>query len=157
MNLTQTSAPRQQAWALPQSQSLGHTWQCEVLGPMGTCMGQAATAPRAGHACILHMGQATAYPSWACMCTARVTGQYSLCRHEYGEAALTLELVDSMDEAIDHIHAHGSGHTEAIITGEFYKSGGSACVWLPRGRQRLASLVCRACLPCVLQQDPSAV
>ena len=38
-------------------------------------------------------------------------------RHEYGEAALTLELVDSMDEAIDHIHAYGSGHTEAIITG----------------------------------------
>lgn len=37
--------------------------------------------------------------------------------HEYGELALTLELVDSMQEAIDHIHAHGSGHTEAIITG----------------------------------------
>lgn len=48
-------------------------------------------------------------------------GQYLLCRHEYGEAALTLELVDSMDEAIDHIHAHGSGHTEAIITGACYK------------------------------------
>ena len=56
--------------------------------------------------------------------------RYLLCRHEYGEAALTLELVDSMDEAIDHIHAHGSGHTEAIITGKFYTSGRSACVWL---------------------------
>ena len=41
------------------------------------------------------------------------------CRHEYGEAELTLELVNSMDEAIDHLHAHGSGHTECIITGEF--------------------------------------
>ena len=40
------------------------------------------------------------------------------CRHEYGEAELTLELVNSMDEAIDHLHAHGSGHTECIITGE---------------------------------------
>lgn len=40
------------------------------------------------------------------------------CRHEYGEAELTLELVSSMDEAIDHLHAHGSGHTECIITGE---------------------------------------
>ena len=41
----------------------------------------------------------------------------ALCRHEYGTAALTLELVDSMDEAISHIHENGSGHTEAIITG----------------------------------------
>ena len=67
-----------------------------------------------------------------------------LCRHEYGEAALTLELVDSMDEAIDHIHANGSGHTEAIITGQCYKSRRSACRWLPRGRQRSSSLACRA-------------
>ena len=38
-------------------------------------------------------------------------------RIEYGSNTLTLELVSSMDEAIDHIHAHGSSHTEAIITG----------------------------------------
>ena len=38
-------------------------------------------------------------------------------KHEYGDMALTLELVDSIDEAIDHIHANGSGHTECIITG----------------------------------------
>lgn len=39
------------------------------------------------------------------------------CRYEYGEAEVTLELVGSMDEAIDHLHAHGSGHTECIVTG----------------------------------------
>ena len=39
-------------------------------------------------------------------------------RHEYGEPALTIELVDSMDEAIDHIHKHGSSHTECILTSE---------------------------------------
>ena len=39
------------------------------------------------------------------------------CRHEYGEAEVTLELVESMDEAIDHLHAYGSGHTECIVTG----------------------------------------
>ena len=39
------------------------------------------------------------------------------CRHEYGEAEVTLELVESMDEAIDHLHANGSGHTECIVTG----------------------------------------
>jgi delta-1-pyrroline-5-carboxylate synthetase len=38
-------------------------------------------------------------------------------RVEYGNMTVTLELVDSLDEAIDHIHANGSGHTEAIITG----------------------------------------
>ena len=38
-------------------------------------------------------------------------------RHEYGTAALTLELVESMDDAIDHLHANGSGHTECIVTG----------------------------------------
>ena len=31
---------------------------------------------------------------------------------------MTLELVSSMDEAIDHLHDHGSGHTECIITGQ---------------------------------------
>lgn len=40
-------------------------------------------------------------------------------RHEYGTAALTLELVESMDDAIDHLHANGSGHTECIVTGGF--------------------------------------
>jgi gamma-glutamyl phosphate reductase len=38
-------------------------------------------------------------------------------KHEYGSLALTLELVDSMDEAIEHIHKFGSAHTESIVTG----------------------------------------
>ena len=46
-----------------------------------------------------------------------VTRLLYYCRHEYGEAELTLELVSSMDEAIDHLHANGSGHTECIVTG----------------------------------------
>eukprot|EP00891_Asterochloris_glomerata_P004457 jgi/Astpho2/4457/Aster-00067 len=55
-------------------------------------------------------------------------------RHEYGTAALTLELVDSMDEAISHIHENGSGHTEAIITDnhktaeDFLRQVDAACV-----------------------------
>lgn len=44
-------------------------------------------------------------------------------RIEYGSNTLTLELVSSMDEAIDHIHAHGSSHTEAIITGATHCPG----------------------------------
>lgn len=31
---------------------------------------------------------------------------------------VTLEVVGDMDEAIDHIHANGSGHTELIITSD---------------------------------------
>ena len=38
-------------------------------------------------------------------------------KHEYGTRTLTLEIVKGLEEAVDHIHANGSGHTEAIITG----------------------------------------
>ncbi|MBI4913072.1 MAG: glutamate-5-semialdehyde dehydrogenase [Acidobacteria bacterium] len=35
---------------------------------------------------------------------------------EHGELILGVRVVDSLTEAIAHIHAHGSGHTEAIVT-----------------------------------------
>ncbi len=35
---------------------------------------------------------------------------------EFGEAALALGVVASLEAAIEHIHAHGSGHTESILT-----------------------------------------
>ena len=35
---------------------------------------------------------------------------------EYGELILSVKVVDSLEDAIAHIHAHGSGHTEAIVT-----------------------------------------
>ena len=35
---------------------------------------------------------------------------------EYGELELSLGIVASLDAAIDHIHAHGSSHTESILT-----------------------------------------
>jgi len=35
---------------------------------------------------------------------------------EWGDVDLTVCVVPSMQAAIDHIHAHGSGHTEAILT-----------------------------------------
>ncbi len=37
---------------------------------------------------------------------------------EYGEPILALKVVNSLDEALAHIAAHGSGHTEAIVTGD---------------------------------------
>jgi glutamate-5-semialdehyde dehydrogenase len=35
---------------------------------------------------------------------------------EYGELALSLGVVDSVEDAIEHIHTHGSSHTESILT-----------------------------------------
>ena len=46
---------------------------------------------------------------------ARAAGELGLeaapsARHEYGALAVTVELVDGLDAAIDYIHANGSGH-----------------------------------------------
>ena len=35
---------------------------------------------------------------------------------EYLELKLAVGVVDSVEEAIDHINAHGTGHSEAIVT-----------------------------------------
>lgn len=37
---------------------------------------------------------------------------------EYLDLILSIRVVDSLDEAIAHIHRHGSGHTEAIVTAD---------------------------------------
>lgn len=56
-------------------------------------------------------------------------------RHEYSSLDVTLEIVSGLEEAIDHIHANGSGHTECILTEDqatadaFLKRVDSACVF----------------------------
>ena len=37
-------------------------------------------------------------------------------RAEYGNLTLSIAAVDSLADAVAHIHRHGSGHTETIIT-----------------------------------------
>lgn len=37
-------------------------------------------------------------------------------KHEYGALECCIEVVKSLDEAINHIHAYGSGHTEVVVT-----------------------------------------
>ncbi|CAI9098303.1 OLC1v1034924C1 [Oldenlandia corymbosa var. corymbosa] len=51
----------------------------------------------------------------------RASSQFNLTpadsfHHEYNSRACTIEVVDDVYGAIDHIHAHGSGHTECVIT-----------------------------------------
>lgn len=41
---------------------------------------------------------------------------------EYLALILSVRMVDSLDEAMDHIHLHGSGHSEAIVTRDYGNS-----------------------------------
>ncbi|CAD7701917.1 unnamed protein product [Ostreobium quekettii] len=56
-------------------------------------------------------------------------------RHEYSDKAVTLEVVSSVDEAIEHINKFGSHHTDAIVTQneqtaeDFLQRVDSACVF----------------------------
>lgn len=55
--------------------------------------------------------------------------------HEYSGMGITIEFVDSLQEAIEHINRYGSGHTDSIVTEStgnvelFLKSVDSACVF----------------------------
>lgn len=41
---------------------------------------------------------------------------------EYLDLIISIKVVDSLDEAIDHIATHGSGHSEAIVTDNYTSS-----------------------------------
>ena len=42
---------------------------------------------------------------------------------EYCDLMLSVKIVDSLEQAIDHINTYGSRHTDTIITEELYKRG----------------------------------
>ena len=55
---------------------------------------------------------------------------------EYLDLVLTVGVVDSVDEAIEHIITHGTGHSEAIVTADqasaraFQRAVDAACVYV---------------------------
>lgn len=54
---------------------------------------------------------------------------------EYGALECCIEVVKGLEDAIDHIHTYGSGHTEVIVTEneekakKFQRDVDSACVF----------------------------
>lgn len=51
-------------------------------------------------------------------------------RTEYSDLECCLEVVDSMQDAVDHIHKYGSFHTDVIITENGRCSNTSAVAFL---------------------------
>jgi len=55
---------------------------------------------------------------------------------EFLALVLAVKIVDSVEEAIEHVNEHGSGHSEAIVTGDaaaaraFEKGVDAACVYI---------------------------
>ena len=45
---------------------------------------------------------------------------------EYGDLIISIKVVDSLQEAVDFINAHGSHHTDAIVTGDVRRAAAFA-------------------------------
>ena len=122
-------------WALP---CVGAGCAPHMLAPTApgeSCMPQLLYCCRAAARAALRWGieprppsRRTPLPPMLCLRAGvtlhggeRAAGALSLPpapspRHEYSSLDVTIELVGGMNEAIDHIHTHGSGHTECILT-----------------------------------------
>ena len=71
--------------------------------------------------CVLYtlyslLEQVTVHPGPTLSSMLPVPSQVATLGTEYGGLEVTVEVVGSVDEAVDHINSYGSGHTDCIVT-----------------------------------------
>lgn len=71
-------------------------------------------------------------------------------RREYSDLECCLEVVDSMQDAVDHIHKYGSFHTDVIITENGRCSSRCCCFFrllkLPSASMSTNNVTCGCCM-----------
>lgn len=79
---------------LPMAQARLEPWHCRLRGCPETCA-------------ILPMAEPADESDWDT---------------EYGDYILSIKVVSGMDEALEHIAAHSTGHSEAIVTSDYFQA-----------------------------------
>lgn len=79
---------------LPLAQARLEPWHCRLRGCPETCA-------------ILPMAEPADESDWDT---------------EYGDYILSIKVVSGMDEALEHIAAHSTGHSEAIVTSDYFQA-----------------------------------
>ena len=79
---------------LPMAQARLEPWHCRLRGCPETCA-------------ILPMAEPADESDWDT---------------EYGDYILSIKVVSGMDEALEHIAAHSTGHSEAIVTSNYFQA-----------------------------------
>ena len=74
------------------------------------------TQPSIRTTSIRTIQQVTVHPGPSLSTMLPVPSPVATLGTEYGGLEVTVELVGSVEEAVDHINTHGSGHTDCIIT-----------------------------------------
>ena len=58
----------------------------------------------------------TVYPGPTLATLLPISSPVATLSHEYGSLEVTVEVVRSVEEAVEHINTYGSGHTDCIVT-----------------------------------------
>ena len=59
---------------------------------------------------------------WSCGRTARLPAEEADWDAEYDDYILAVKIVGGLDEAVHFINTHGTGHSESIITTNYFKA-----------------------------------
>ena len=84
---------------------------------------------------LVHRSLESRLPELLAPMQGKVTFHYGEYGREWLSHDLSIRIVDSLDEALSHIQAHGSGHSESIVTDDeqaadkFLRLVDAACVY----------------------------